>query len=161
MRLWPLSSEKKMNVGSWLIWGFGSTVALTTLLAGSHGLRLTRMNIPYMLGTMLTYQRDRAKIYGTVFQLMNGWIFSLVYVGAFHFWGGPTWWKGCLIGLVHAGFVLVVALPALPGLHPRMASEHHGPTATRQLEPPGFLALNYGIQTPISIVLAHLVFGWI
>jgi len=29
----------------------------------------------------------------------------------------------------------------------------------RQLEPPGFLGLHYGIQTPISIVLAHVAFG--
>jgi len=29
----------------------------------------------------------------------------------------------------------------------------------RQLEPPGFLALNYGFQTPASVVVAHLIFG--
>jgi hypothetical protein len=44
-------------------------------------------------------------------------------------------------------------------LHPRMASERQGPTPTRQLEPPGFLALNYGKRTPISVVLAHLLYG--
>jgi hypothetical protein len=49
----------------------------------------------------------------------------------------------------------------LPGLHPRMASEQHGPTVARQLEPPGFLALNYGMRTPISVVLSHIVFGMI
>src|SRR5690606_1605165 len=37
-----------MNWGSWLIWGFASTVVLTTILAGSQGLGLTRMNLPYM-----------------------------------------------------------------------------------------------------------------
>ena len=40
-----------------------------------------------------------------------------------------------------------------------MASEQHGPTPTRQLEPPGFLALNYGRRTPISVLVAHLVYG--
>jgi hypothetical protein len=40
-----------------------------------------------------------------------------------------------------------------------MASEHKGPTVTRQLEPPGFFALNYGYQTPVSIVLGHLIYG--
>ena len=29
----------------------------------------------------------------------------------------------------------------------------------RQLKPPGFLALNYGVQTPISAMAAHIVFG--
>jgi uncharacterized membrane protein YagU involved in acid resistance len=148
-----------VNVGSWLVWGFAATIVLTILLAGSQGLRLTRMNIPYLLGTMFTHERDRAKVYGILFHLVNGWIFSLVYVWAFHFWDGPTWWKGALIGIVHALFILVVALPALPGMHPRMAGDTHGPTAARQLESPGFFALHYGMQTPVSILLAHFVFG--
>jgi len=28
-----------------------------------------------------------------------------------------------------------------------------------QLEPPGPLALHYGVQTPVSIVLAHVIYG--
>ncbi|HEV7558710.1 MAG TPA: hypothetical protein VGO00_24735 [Kofleriaceae bacterium] len=148
-----------MNVGSWLVWGFASTILLTTLMAGSQGLGLTRMNIPYMLGTMFTPDRDRAKGLGIVLHIVNGYAFSLVYVAAFHAWGGPAWWKGALIGLVHAAFVVTVGAPAMPGIHPRMASERPGPTGVRQLEPPGFLALHYGIQTPISIVIAHIAFG--
>jgi uncharacterized membrane protein YagU involved in acid resistance len=128
-------------------------------MAGSQGLGLTRMNLPYLLGTMVTPDRDRAKVLGIVVHLVNGFVFSLVYVAAFHVWGGPAWWKGALIGLVHAGFVLVVGMPAMPGIHPRMASERSGPTIVRQLEPPGFLALHYGIQTPISVVVAHVAFG--
>jgi hypothetical protein len=57
--------------------------------------------------------------------------------------------------------VLVTVMPLLPGLHPRMASEQRGPTPTRQLEPPGFLALNYGYRTPLSVLLAHLAYGTI
>jgi uncharacterized membrane protein YagU involved in acid resistance len=148
-----------MNWGSWLVWGFAATVVLTSVMAGSQGLGLTRMNIPYLLGTMITPDRDRAKAVGVVIHLINGWAFSLLYVAAFHMWGGPTWWRGAAIGLVHAVFVLVAALPAMPGIHPRMASESRGPTVVRQLEPPGFAGLHYGIQTPISIVIGHLVFG--
>ena len=99
-----------MNWGSWLVWGFAATVVLTTLMASSQGLGLTRMNIPYILGTMFTVDRDRAKALGVLIHLLNGWMFSLVYVAAFHLWGGPTWWKGALIGLVHAGFVLAYVL---------------------------------------------------
>ena len=53
-----------MNWGSWLLWGFASTVVLTSILAGSQGIGLTRMNIPYMLGTIFTPSRDRAKFIG-------------------------------------------------------------------------------------------------
>jgi uncharacterized membrane protein YagU involved in acid resistance len=148
-----------MNWSSWLVWGFAATVLLTTLMAGSQGLHMTRMNIPYLLGSMFTPNRDRAKVLGVVVHLVNGWVFSLVYVGIFHVWGGPTWWKGAAMGLVHSSFVLTVGMTAMPGLHPRMASEQRGPTVVRQLEPPGFLGLHYGIRTPISVVLAHVAFG--
>lgn len=148
-----------MNWGSWLIWGFASTVVLTTVLAGSQGLGFTRMNIPYLLGTIFTPNRDRAKVYGVALHLVNGWIFSLVYVAAFHAAHTFTGWFGALVGFVHGAFVLVVAIPALPGMHPRMASEVHGPTVVRQLEPPGFLARNYGVRTPISALVAHVIFG--
>jgi hypothetical protein len=148
-----------MNWDSWLLWGFVATVVLTAILAGSQGLGLTRMNIPYLLGTLVTPDRDRAKLVGFLIHLVNGWLFSLLYVAAFHAWGLATWWLGALTGLVHAAFVLTAGLPALPSLHPRMANEQQGPTVVRQLEPPGFLALHYGIRTPISVLVAHMVFG--
>jgi hypothetical protein len=148
-----------VNLGSWLVWGFAGTVVLTTVLAASQGLGLTRMNLPYLLGTIFTPNRDRAKVYGVLLHLVNGWIFSLIYVAAFHAAERYAWWFGALVGFVHGAFVIVVGLPVLPGMHPRMASEIHGPTVVRQLEPPGFLGKNYGVQTPISVLAAHLVFG--
>jgi len=148
-----------MSWFSWLVWGFAATAVLTTLMAGSEGLGVTRMNMPHMLGTMFTPNRDRAKAYGVVLHFLNGWAFSIVYVAAFHAAHVFTWWFGMLIGLVHAAFVLAVAAPAMPGVHPRMASALRGPTVSRQLEPPGFLALNYGARTPISVLIAHLAFG--
>jgi hypothetical protein len=148
-----------VNVSSWLLWGFVATVVLTTIMAGAQGLRLTRMSLPYMLGTMFTPGRDRAKLLGFVVHLGNGLAFSLLYVAAFESWdrAGPA--LGAAIGLVHAAFVLTAGMRYLPGLHPRMASETQGPSVTRQLEPPGFLALNYGGRTALVVVLAHAVFG--
>jgi hypothetical protein len=150
-----------MNWASWLLWGFVSTIVLTTVMAGSQGMRLTRMNLPYMLGTFFTPNRDRAKLIGFGVHLVMGWVFSLLYVAAFHAWGRATWWIGATIGFVHAAFVLTAGVQLMSGMHPRMASEQQGPTVTRQLEPPGFLALNYGYQTPVSVLIAHLAFGTI
>jgi uncharacterized membrane protein YagU involved in acid resistance len=148
-----------MNWSSWLLWGFASTVVLTSILAGSQGAGLTRMNIPYMLGTIFTPDRDKAKLIGLVFHFANGWIFSFIYVAAFQLVGRSTWSFGALIGLVQAVFVLTMLMPILPALHPRMANEQYGPTVVRQLEPPGFLGLHYGVRTPVSVLLAHVVFG--
>jgi hypothetical protein len=148
-----------MNTRGAILWGFVSTVVLTTILSGSQGLGLTRINIPYILGTMVTSDRDRAKLIGFGLHVVNGFLFSFVYAATFQSWRRSTWWLGAAIGLVHALFVLAVAIPILPTFHPRMANEQRGPTPTRQLEPPGFLALHYGRRTPLSIVLAHVIYG--
>ena len=148
-----------MNGRAVLLWGFASTLCLTSLSSASQALGLTRIDLPFILGTMVTPNRDRAKFVGFLMHLVNGWLFALLYVLYFRSLKLATWWLGMGIGLVHSIFVLIVAMPLLPGLHPRMVSEYAGPEPTRQLEPPGFMALNYGSRTPVSMILVHLVFG--
>lgn len=148
-----------MNWGNWFLWSFVSTVVLTTILSVSQGLGLTRINMPFLLGTMFTPARDRAKLIGAAVHFLNGWIFGLIYFAAFHSLKEATWWMGAIMGLLHGTFILAVVMPALSTLHPRMANEQHGPDVARQLEPPGFLALHYGIRTPIWFLLAHVIFG--
>lgn len=148
-----------MNWGSWIIWGFAATIILTTISAATQGLGLTRMNLPYMLGTIFTPDRDKAKVYGFFMHVFIGWFFSLIYVLIFQALGAAGWWRGIVVGLFHAFFVLVVMMALLPAVHPRMASEQHGPETHNMLEPPGFLALHYGVQTPLAILISHAVFG--
>jgi hypothetical protein len=148
-----------MNWQSWLLSGFLATLALSTVLAGSQGLGLTRMNLPYMIGTVLTPDRERAKFYGFAIHMLNGLVFSIFYALVFEARHRANWWFGTLLGLAQALFVLTVGMNLMPAVHPRMAREQHGPTATRQLEPPGFMALNYGFRTPVSVVIAHAAFG--
>lgn len=148
-----------MNWGSWVLSGFIATLALSTLLASSQGFGITRMNVPYLLGTIITPEREKATLYGFLAHFANGWLFSLLYVFIFEARHMANWWFGALLGLIHALFILSVVMTILPSLHPRMATEQHGPTAIRQLEPPGFMALNYGFRTPISVFMAHAAFG--
>jgi uncharacterized membrane protein YagU involved in acid resistance len=148
-----------MNWPSWLLSGFLATLALSTLLSASQGFGLTRMNLPYLIGTFFTPEREKAKAYGFIVHLLNGWVFSILYVLVFENLHLANWWFGAILGLAQALFLLTVGMSLMPGLHPRMASEHDGPTANRQLEPPGFMALHYGFQTPVSVLLAHLAFG--
>ncbi len=144
---------------SWLLWGGVGTLLLTLAALAGRQLRLTRMDLPYMLGTMLTPDRDRANVVGLAAHLLMGWAFALLYIGAFVSWGGAGWWRGAAIGLVHGVAVVAILMPALPGFHRRMASDSQGPEVTAQLEPPGFLGLNYGYQTPLVTVIAHVVYG--
>lgn len=148
-----------MNFAGWVIWGFVATLVLTGILAGSQGLRITRLNLPFLVGTMFTGDRDKAKWIGFFVHLLNGWVFSFVYLAGFYLRHGSSVWLGALAGAVHGALVLLVVFPLLPGVHPRMASEHQGPVPVKPLEPPGFLALHYGRRTPLSIFAAHVVFG--
>ena len=148
-----------MILEAWLLWGFIATLLLTTMLSGATQLRLTRIGLPWLLGSMFTPDRDRARVIGFLVHLLNGWAFALLYILAFEWTGQAGWLRGALYGALHAAFVLVVGMSLLPGLHPRMASESSNASVVRGLEPPGFLALHYGGNTPVIIFLAHVVYG--
>ena len=148
-----------MNLPSILLWGFAATLILTTLTIAAQSLGLTRIDIPFILGTMFTADRDRAKFLGLVMHLINGWIFAFVYALFFQSVHTATWWFGALIGVTQGVFVVVALLPLLPGIHPRMVSDFRGPEPTRLLEPPGFLATNYGRMTPVVTIIAHAIYG--
>ena len=148
-----------MNWSSWLLWGFVATVVFSTVSSATQGLGLTRMNFPYILGTIFTPDRDKAKSYGFLVQLGVGWLSSLIYIFIFESLGAAGWWRGALIGVLHALFVLIVVMSLLPGVHPRMASEQAGPAAQNRLEPPGFMAMHYGYRTPLAFLISHSLFG--
>ena len=148
-----------MNLPSILLWGFAATVVLTTLTLAGQSLGLTRIDMPFIIGTMVTPDRDRAKLIGYAMHLFNGWIFAIVYALFFENLHKATWWFGAAIGAVQGIVVVVALLPLLPGIHPRMVSDFRGPEPTRLLEPPGFLSTNYGRTTPIITILAHATYG--
>ena len=148
-----------MNLRGVLLWGFVGTTILTTIMRSAQALGRTRVDLPLMLGLMVTPDRDRAKVYGFLLHLLNGWVFAFGYAMVFAQLRRASWWIGLLTGAVHALFVLVIGMSLLPGMHPRMATDATGPQPTLELEPPGFLAMNYGRQTAIVTFLAHLIYG--
>lgn len=150
-----------MNLDSILLWGALATIALTSIQSASQALKLTRMSLPLMIGTMFTSGWERARAYGFAVHFLNGWLFSLVYALVFEALEGANWWMGALLGLGHGVFVLVVLVPLLPSIHPRMGTEARQPEPRALLEPPGYLALHYGTRTPLVTLVAHLVYGLI
>ena len=143
----------------WLLWGLIATVAMTSILLGSQGLGLSRLSIPFLAGTMFTDDRSRATVLGFIVYVVGGWIFAMLYFLFFASIDLATWWLGAVLGLLHGAFLLVCALPLLPYAHPRMASEHDGPSSGFRLEPPGFMGLNYGRGTPLTLLVAQTVYG--
>lgn len=148
-----------VSPGYLILWGLIATVAMTSILEGSRGLGLSRMSLPFLVGTFFVANRRRAFIIGFAVYTVGGWLFAFLYYFLFASVGIYTWWFGALAGFLHGIFLLVAALPLLPFAHPRMASNYHGVTSLRQLEPPGFLAMNYGYQTPLATLLGQTVYG--
>jgi hypothetical protein len=138
-----------MSLWSALVGGFAGTVVLTAILAAASHLHLTRMDIPFLLGTACTADRSRAQV-----------IFAVIYAAAFAALGRAGWTLGLVFGLAHAAFAGTALVNVLlPAVHPRMGTPVSAADSTPLLEPPGFMLLNYGRATPAVTVLAHLAYG--
>lgn len=148
-----------MDWAAWALVGLLATAALTAVMTTAQLAGFTRLDLPLLLGTLVTEDPDRARAAGFFIHLAVGQCFALGYAATFAHLQLATWWLGALIGMLHVAVALLALLPLLPGLHPRMASHRAGPASTAVLEPPGLLALNYGIQTPVVAIVAHLIYG--
>jgi hypothetical protein len=149
-----------MTIWAALAGGFAGTLVLTTALEGAMELGLTRMNIPFLLGTALSRDRTRAKLLGYVLHFLAGLLFAVGYWALFLAIGRASWWLGALFGLTHAAFAGTALVNILlPAVHPRMGTPVSAADSAPLLEPPGFMMLNYGRSTPVVSVLAHLAYG--
>jgi uncharacterized membrane protein YagU involved in acid resistance len=143
----------------WAIFGLIATGALTAVMIGAQLAGFTRLDLPLMLGSIVVADPDRARVSGFLIHLVNGLGFALGYAAVFAARDEASWWAGGVLGALHGAVALLVIVPLLPGIHPHMASERAGLSSGPALEPPGLLGLNYGRETPLVTVLAHVVFG--
>jgi hypothetical protein len=149
-----------VSVWGALAGGFIGTLVLTTILRTASELRLTRMDIPFLLGTAFTTNRLRAKALGYALHFVAGLVFALVYYAIFVAIDESGWWLGAIFGFIHALFAATALVNLLlPLVHPHMGSPLSAANTTPLLEPPGFLMLNYGPQTPLANIVAHIAYG--
>jgi hypothetical protein len=149
-----------MSIWGALAGGFVGTLLLTTLLRAASEFGLTRMDLPFLLGTAVTANRTRAKAIGYGLHLLAGLGFALVYYAVFRAIDAAGWGLGALFGLLHA-LVASTALVnvLLPLVHPRLGTPSTSARGVALLEPPGFLMLNYGRRTFFVLLAAHLAYG--
>jgi hypothetical protein len=140
--------------------GLIGTTILTTVLRMASELGLTRVDLPFLLGTAVTVDRTRAKAIGYLAHFGFGLLFALGYYLIFLAIDSSGWLLGAILGLVHglfAGTALVNIL--LPAVHPRMGKPWTDARSSPFVESPGFLMLNYGRATPVVSTIAHVLYG--
>ena len=149
-----------MTLWGALAGGFVGTIVLTSGLRLAQELGWTRMDIPLLLGTVFTDDRDRATVIGVAVHFLNGLLFALGYYAIFRAVDQAGWAFGAALGVVHAalaGGLLVTLL--LPAVHPRMGTPWSDAEETPLLEAPGFLLMNYGRRTALWTLLGHVAYG--
>lgn len=143
-----------------IVGGLLGTVVLTTALSAASELGLTRIDLPFLLGTAVTEDRIRAKVAGYALHFVFGVLFALGYYTVFAVIDRSGIVLGALLGLIHAlfaGTALVNIL--LPAVHPRMGTGFDAAGSAPLLEPPGFMLVNYGRETPVAMIVSHIVYG--
>ncbi|MDE3155614.1 MAG: hypothetical protein KGN76_10960 [Acidobacteriota bacterium] len=149
-----------MSWGAAVAGGFIGTLVLTTGMRAASEYGLTRVDVPFLLGTAFCRSRTRAKTVGYALHFVVGLAFALVYLAVFRVIGRSGWLIGSLFGLVHALFASTVLVNiVLPAIHPRMGTDFSAADTAPLLEPPGFMMHNYGPATPAVTVILHVIYG--
>ena len=147
-------------IWSALAGGFLGTLALTTIVRAASEFGFTRMDLPLLLGTTVSENRRKARAIGYAIHFVVGPIFALGYAALFFALGHHSWWTGAVVGALHAVFTGTVLVNViLPLLHPRIATMDTAANDVSLVEPPGFLMRNYGHNTFLIALLAHVAFG--
>lgn len=142
--------------------GFVGTLVLTSALRAAGEFRLTRIDLPFLLGTAFTSDRTRAKALGYCLHFVAGQIFAFIYYAVFSAIHDSGFALGALFGAVHGVFAATALVNVLlPVAHPRMGTPFSAADTRPLLEPPGFLMLNYGRTTPLVSIIAHIAYGTI
>ena len=149
-----------MSVWGAVAGGFAGTLVLSTVLRAGSELGLTRIDIPFLLGTAFSTDRTRAKVVGYALHFAAGLLFAMVYYALFVTLNRSGWGLGTAFGAFHGVFAgTTVVNILLPFIHPRMGTPTTAANSTPLLEPPGFMLLNYGRSTPVVTLVAHMAYG--
>ena len=147
-------------VAAALVGGLIGTMVISIGLQVGQAAGWTRIDLPLLLGTAFTEDRNSARAIGWLLHLVYGLLFSLLYAAVFAAVGHAGWLFGLVLGAVHAGFVGgPLSNLILPAVHPRMGRPWTDARDTPLLEPPGFMLLNYGGATVLLTTVLHLAYG--
>ena len=83
-----------MDWAGWAVFGLLSTAVLTAVMIAAQLGGLTRLDLPLVLGTVVTPDPDRARVAGFFIHLVVGQGFALGYAAPSPSWAGPPGGSG-------------------------------------------------------------------
>src|SRR5690625_7987166 len=89
-----------MDWAGWALFGMIATTALTAVMIAAQMAGLTRLDLPLVLGTLVTEDPDRARAAGFFIHLAVGQGFALGYAATFELVDLAAWWLGALLGVL-------------------------------------------------------------
>jgi len=137
--------------------GVAGSLAMLIVIYMGRAIRMTRMDLLLILGTMFVPRSTKPRIYltGLLVHLMMGAAFGLAHAGLL-VWLDPTTKGGAnglglLLGLGH-GMIVGLIMPLLLTMaHPLVRN--------KEMPQPGVALSGFGSLTYIGVVMAHGVFG--
>ena len=120
-----------MDWAGWALFGLLATAILTVVMIAAQLAGWTRLDLPLLLGTIVTDDPDRARVVGFFMHLAIGEGFALGYAAGFALLDTATWWLGALFGLLHAAVALDDPRAAAPRRSPAHGVESGGPGVDR------------------------------
>lgn len=141
-----------MIAWAFLAGGFVGALVMAIALEAAGQARLTRLDIPLVLGTVFHRSRAQARAAGYTAHVGMG----IGFAAGYDLLGAEGWGRGAVMGLVHGVLAAALLYPLLPFVHPRMS---FGDRDGARLEAPGFLMRRYGVWTPPILVATHVAYG--
>ena len=139
-----------MNILTAIIAGISGTLLMSLLMAMAPVMRMPRMDIVGLLGTMFNQGGNR--VVGWIFHLMMGGIFALIYSALWSAGiGSPNIWGGLAFGAGH-WLVAGLIMGGMPMLHSGIRSG--------SIDAPGVYMINSGgMMSFVGGLLGHLIYG--
>ena len=130
-----------MDWAGWALFGLLATTVLTAVMIAAQLGGLTRLDLPLILGTVVTPDPDRARVAGFFIHLVVGQAFALGYAACFALLGQATWWLGGLLGAAarrrrpDGARPAARRRPSADGVEPRRTRIHRGAGTARAARP--------------------------
>jgi hypothetical protein len=124
-----------------IIAGSTGRMAMLLLIYGAPLIRLPRIDVVSMLGSLAAPNKQDAVTLGGAIHFSMGILFAIIYAVLWSIGiGSPTWWWGIIFGAIH-GILVIVLLFVILHRHPQ------------------FSASFTGFPVMVAIMLDHIAFG--